>query len=216
LPIVFVQITDPVQAGFVNSLARPGGNVTGFTQFEYDIGGKWVELLRELAPRTERLVVPWDNTNAAGRGQLQKVRDAAATSAIEVVAVDVRQLEEVERAIMAAASRRNAGLIVLGSSFASAHRQQLAALAARFTIPAIYPYGHFVVSGGLMSYGPDTLDQFRRAAGYVHRILKGEKPAELPVQAPTKFELAIGLKTARTLGITVPPTLLARADKVIE
>jgi putative ABC transport system substrate-binding protein len=216
VPIVFVQITDPVQAGFVGSLARPGGNVTGFTQFEYDIGGKWVELLREIAPRTQRIVVAWDDTNAAGRGQLQIVRSAASSSAMDVMTVDVRQLSEVEKIVRAATSRGNAGLIVLGSSFASAHREQLTALAANNDLPAIYPYKHFVSGKGLMSYGPDTIEQFRQAAGYVHRILKGEKPADLPVQAPTKFELAINLKAARTLGITVPPTLLARADEVIE
>ena len=216
VPIVFTQTPDPVGAGFVASLAHPGGNITGFTQFDYSIGGKFLELLKEIAPRVRHAVVLRDAGDPAGIGQWAAIQTAAPSFAVELRPVDVRDASEIERGLTAFARGSNGGLIVTGSAPATVHRNLIIALAARHLLPAIYPFRYFVVGGGLISYGADPVDQFRRAAGYVDRILKGEKPADLPVQAPTKFELVINLKTAKALGLEVPPTVLARADEVIE
>jgi putative ABC transport system substrate-binding protein len=216
VPIVFVLVPDPVGSGFVESLARPGGNATGFTQFEFGLSGKWLELLKELAPRVTRAAILRDPIDPAGTGQFGAIRTAAASVGIEVRPVDVRDPAGIERSIEAFASVANGGLVITGSAPAGAHRNLIIALAARHRLPAVYPYRFFAAGGGLIAYGPDLIDQYRRAAGYVDRILKGEKPADLPVQAPTKYELVINLKTAKALGLTVPPTLLARADEVIE
>ena len=214
-PVVFVGAIDPVGSGLIASLARPGGNTTGFTLFEYAIAAKWLQLLKEIAPRISRVAVLRDPNIAAGIGQFAAVQTVAAMD-IELSAVDLERAEEIEHAIAAFAHHSNGGLIVTASGFGANHPDLLAALAARNKLPAIYPFRYFVTAGGLMSYGPDVVDPFRRAAGYVDRILKGEKPADLPVQAPTKHELVINLKTAKALGLDVPPTLLARADEVIE
>jgi putative ABC transport system substrate-binding protein len=216
VPIVFVSVIDPVGAGFVDSLARPGGNATGFTNFEYGISGKWLELLKQIAPDVTRAAVLRDPTSPAGTGQLGAIQSVAPSFGVELRPVDLRDAPEIERAVTAFARSANGGLIVTGSSFANIHRDLTIALAARHKMPAVYPARFFVTGGGLISYGPDRVDQYRRAASYVDRILKGEKPADLPVQAPTKYELVINLKTARALGLEVPPTLLARADEVIE
>jgi putative ABC transport system substrate-binding protein len=216
VPIVFTQVPDPVGAGYVQSLARPGGNATGFTLSEYGMAGKWLELLKEIAPRATRAMVVRDPSLQEGIGLWGAIQTAASSFGIEVSPVDVRDTGELERAIAAFAPSSTGGLIVTGSGFAIAHRQLIIALAARHRLPAVYPLRLFVASGGLISYGADSIDPHRRAASYVSRILKGEKPADLPVQNPTKFELVINLKTARALGLTLPPTLLARADEVIE
>ena len=216
VPIVFTGTPDPVGAGFVESLARPGGNITGFTMFEYGISGKWLELLKEIAPGTTRAAVIRDPAIAAGVGLWGAVQTAAPSFGIEVSPVNVRDASEIERAIAAFARGPNGGLIVTGSTLASVHRDLIVTLAARHKLPAVYSQRFFVAGGGLISYGPDIVDQYRAAAGYVDRILKGEKPADLPVQAPTKYELVINLKTAKALGLDVPPMLLARADEVIE
>ncbi len=216
VPIVFVTVIDPVGAGFVASLARPGGNATGFTMFEYGLSGKWLELPKEIAPRVTRAAVLRDPAIASGIGQFAAVQAVAPSLGVELSPVDVRDAGEIERAVTAFARGLNGGLIVTASGSASNHRQPIIALAARHRLPAVYSGRHFVIAGGLISYGPDLNDQFRRAAGYVDRILKGEKPADLPVQAPTKYDLAINLKTAKALGIEVPATVLARADEVIE
>jgi putative ABC transport system substrate-binding protein len=216
VPIVFVTVVDPVGSGFVDSLARPGGNITGFTLFEYSISGKWLELLKEIAPSTTRVAVIRDPALAAGGGQFGAVQAVAPSVGIDVTPVNVRDAGEIERAIMAFAHFPNGGLIVTGSTLATVHRDLIVALAARKKLPAVYTERYFAAAGGLISYGPDIVDQYRRAASYVDRILKGEKPADLPVQAPTKYELVINLKTAKALGLQVPPTLLARADEVIE
>jgi putative ABC transport system substrate-binding protein len=216
VPIVFVTVIDPVGAGFVASLARPGGNATGFTMFEYGMSGKWLELLKEIAPRVTRAAVLRDPAIASGIGQFGAVQAVAPSLGVEVSPVDVRDAGEIERAVTAFARVSNGGLIVTASGSALSHRQPIAVLAARHRLPAVYAGRQFVTAGGLISYGPELIDQFRRAAGYVDRILKGEKPADLPVQAPTKYDLVINLKTAKALGLTVPPTLLARADEVIE
>jgi putative ABC transport system substrate-binding protein len=216
IPIVFAIVVDPVGAGFVESLARPGGNATGFTIFEYSMSGKWLELLKEIAPRVTRAAVLRDPAVASGIGQFGAVQIVAPALGVQLTPVDVRDASEIERAIGAFARGSNGGVIVTAGTLATAHRELIAAVAARHKLPAVYFHRFFVAAGGLMSYGPDLLDQFRRAAGYVDRILKGEKPADLPVQAPTKYELVINLKTAKTLGIEVPPMLLARADAVIE
>jgi ABC-type uncharacterized transport system substrate-binding protein len=216
VPIVFVHVPDPVGAGFVDSLARPGGNATGFTLFEYSISGKWLELLKEIAPGVTRAAVIRDPAIASGIGQWGAIQTAAPSVGVEVSPVNVRDAGEIERAVAAFARASNGGLIVTGSALAQVHRDLIVRLAARHKLPAVYFERFFVTSGGLVSYGPDIVDQFRRAAGYVDRILKGEKPADLPVQAPTKYELVINLKTARALGLEVPATLLARADEVIE
>jgi putative ABC transport system substrate-binding protein len=216
VPIVFASIADPVGAGFVESLARPGGNATGFMNFEYSISEKWLELLKEMAPRMTRVAVLRDAAIAAGSGQLGAIQSAATRLGVELRPVGMRDADEIKRGLAAFASTSNGGLIVTASPLASVHRDLTATLAAQHKLPAISSNRNFVTAGGLMSYGPDRVDQSRQAAGYVHRILKGEKPAELPVQAPTKYELVVNLKTAKALGLEVPPTLLAIADEVIE
>jgi putative ABC transport system substrate-binding protein len=216
VPIVFTQVTDPVGAGFVDSLARPGGNATGFTLSEYGISGKWLELLKEIAPRVTRVAVLRDPDMAAGSGQLGAIQSVAPSFGVELSPVNVRDAPEIERAVAAFARSPNGGLIVSASGLAIVHRDLIITLAARHRLPAVYFARYFVTGGGLISYGSDNIDPHRRAAGYVDRILKGEKPADLPVQAPTKYELVINLKTAKALGIEVPPMLLARADEVIE
>ena len=216
VPIVFVVVIDPVGAGFVASLARPGGNATGFTIFEYGMSGKWLELLKQIAPRVTRAAVLRDPAVASGIGQFGGVQAVAPSLGVELSPVDVRDVGEIERAVTAFARSSNGGLIVTGSALALVHQDPIISLANRHRLPAVYWNRRFVTGGGLISYGPDTIDPFRRAAGYVDRILKGAKPADLPVQAPTKYELVINLQTAKMLGIDVPPTLLARADEVIE
>ena len=207
---------DPVGAGFVDSLSRPGGNATGFVQFEYSLSGKWLELLKQLAPGVTRAAVLRDPTITAGVGQFAIIQSVAPSVGVEVSPVNVRDAGEIERAVAAFARSSNGGLIVTTSALAVLHRDLIIALAARHKLPAVYYRRYFATSGGLISYGADLVEQHRRAAAYVDRILKGEKPADLPVQAPTKYELVINLKTAKVLGIEVPPTLLARADEVIE
>jgi putative ABC transport system substrate-binding protein len=216
VPIVFVVVIDPVGAGFVASLARPGGNATGFTLFEYGMSGKWLELLKEIAPRVTRAAVLRDPTIASGIGQFGAVQAVAPSLGVELSPVDVRDAPEIERAVTAFARSGNGGLIVTASPLANAHRDLIITLAARHKLPAVYGGRQYVTGGGLLSYGPDYIDQYRQAAGYVDRILKGEKPADLPVQAPTKYETVINLKTAKALGIVIPQTLLGRADAVIE
>jgi putative ABC transport system substrate-binding protein len=217
VPIVFVLVADPVGAGYVASLARPGGNTTGFTLFEYSLSGKWLELFKEIAPNLTRIAILRDPAIAAGIGQFAVIQAMAPPSlGVELSPIDVRDVGEIERDVAAFARESNGGLIVTASAGAATHSELIIMLAARHRLPAVYPFGYFVTSGGLISYGPDLNDQYRRAAGYIDRILKGEKAANLPVQAPTKYELAINLKTAKALGITVPGTLLARADAVIE
>jgi putative ABC transport system substrate-binding protein len=216
VPIVFTQTPDPVGAGFVDSLARPGGNATGFTSIEYGISAKYPELLREIAPRVTRAAVLRDPTIPQGIGQFAVIQSAAPPLGMELTPVSVRDAGEIERAVTEFARSSNGGLIVPGSALALVHRDLIIALAARQKLPAVYFGRYFVTGGGLLSYGADSIDPHRRAAGYVDRILKGEKPANLPVQNPTKYELVINLKTAKGLGIDVPPMLLARADEVIE
>ena len=216
VPIVFAFVGDPVGAGFVDSLARPGGNVTGFMTFEYSISGKWLELLKQIAPGVTRAAVLRDPAIPTGPAQFGVIQAAAPSLRVEVNPVNVRDAGEVERAVAAFARSGNGGLIVTASALASRHRDLIVTLAGQYKLPAVYPYRFFVAAGGLISYGPDLVDQFRQAAGYVDRILKGEKPADLPVQAPNKYELLINLKTAKALGLDVPPSLLARADEVIE
>ncbi len=216
VPIVFVLVPDPVGAGYVDSLARPGGNITGFMLFEYSIGAKWPELLKAIAPGVTRAAVFRDSGTAAGIGQWSAVQTAAQSLGMEVVPVNVRDSSEIERVVAVFARISNGALIVPGSASAVTHRDLIVALAARYKLPAVYFERFFVSAGGLASYGPDNVDAFRQAAGYVDRILKGEKPADLPVQAPTKYELVINLKTAKALGLTVPPSLLAAANEVIE
>jgi putative ABC transport system substrate-binding protein len=216
VPIVFVTVIDPVGAGFVANLARPGGNATGFTIYEYSMSGKWLELLKEIAPRVTRAAVLRDPAVASGIGQFGAVQIVAPSLGVELSPVDVRDAGEIERAVTEFARGLNGGLIVTGSAAAIVHRELIAMLAARHRLPAVYPGRYSVTAGGLISYGPDLIDQFRRAAGYVDRILKGEKPADLPVQAPVKYETVINLKTAKALGLEVPASVLARADEVIE
>jgi putative tryptophan/tyrosine transport system substrate-binding protein len=216
VPIVFTQTPDPVGAGFVDSLARPGGNATGFTLFEYGTSGKWLELLKEIAPGVTRAAVLRDAAIPQGSGQLGAIQSVAPSLGVELRPVDVHDAGEIERAVAAFAQSPNGGLIVTASGLANVHRELIIALAARYRLPAVYFHRLFVAAGGMVSYGPNSIDPHRRAAGYVDRILKGEKPADLPVQAPTKYELAINLKTAKALGLTVPDSLLARADEVIE
>jgi putative tryptophan/tyrosine transport system substrate-binding protein len=215
VPIVFVVVPDPVGGGFVNSLARPGGNATGFVQFEYGLSGKWLELLKEIAPRVTRAAVLRDAA-PAGTGQFGAIQSVAPSVGMEVSPVNIRDAGEIERAVADFARSPNGGVIVTGSALAQLHRNLIITLAARHKLPAVYFERFFVTVGGLISYGPDLVDQYRRAAGYVDRILRGEKPADLPVQAPTKYETVINLKTAKTLGLEIPPTVLARADEVIE
>jgi putative ABC transport system substrate-binding protein len=216
VPIVFAVVIDPIGAGFVASLARPGGNATGFTIFEYGMSGKWLELLKEIAPRVTRAAVLRDPVIASGIGQFAAVQAVAPSLGVELSPVDVRDAGEIERAVTAFARSSNGGLIVTASPLASRHRDLIIAIAARHRLPAVYGSRHFVTAGGLISYGPDYVDQFRQAAGYVDRILKGEKPADLPVQTATKNETAINLKTAKALGLTIPQSVLARVDEVIE
>jgi putative ABC transport system substrate-binding protein len=216
IPVVFVNLVDPVSGGFVESLARPGGNATGFLLFEYGISGKWLELLKEIAPRVTRVAVLRDPTQVSGVGQLGAIQSAASQLGVEFRPVGVRDAREIERGIIDFARGSNGGLIVTAGTQARDHRELIIGLAARYRLPAVYFNRLFVEAGGLISYGADTIDPLRRAANYVDRILKGEKPADLPVQAPTKFELVINLKTAKALGLEVPPMLLARADEVIE
>jgi putative ABC transport system substrate-binding protein len=216
LPIVFADISDPVGAGLVDTLARPGGNVTGFMIFEYTLSGKWLELLKEIAPQLVRAAVLRDSANPAGIAQFGAIQAVAQSLGVELRPVDIRDAGDIERAIAGFARLTNGGLIVTGSASVSVHHDLIVMLAARHKLPAVYSHRRMVIGGGLISYGPDYVDQFRRAAGYVDRILKGEKPADLPVQAPTKYELVINLKTAKAIGIDIPPTLLARADEMIE
>jgi putative tryptophan/tyrosine transport system substrate-binding protein len=216
VPIVFVTVIDPVGAGFVASLARPGGNVTGFTNYEYGTSGKWLELLKEIAPRVTRAAVLRDPAIASGIGQFGAIQALAPSLGMELSPIDIRDAGEIERAVTAFARALNGGLIVTGSVAAIVHRDLIATLAARHRLPAVYPGRYSVTAGGLISYGPDLVDQYRRAAGYVDRILRGEKPADLPVQAATKFELVINLKTAKALGLDLPASVLARADEVME
>src|SRR6516225_4670346 len=216
VPIVFTLVVDPVGASFVDSLARPGGNATGFLGSEYGMGAKWLELLKEISPRLKRAAVLRDPTTAAGAGQYGAIQSVAPSFGVELSPVNMRDADEIERIVTAFAHTSNGGLIVPGSAPAVVHRDLIIRLAARNKLPTVYFGRLFVTAGGLISYGTDFPDQYRRAAGYIDRILKGEKAADLPVQAPTKFELAINLKTAKALGLDVPPTLLARADEVIE
>jgi putative ABC transport system substrate-binding protein len=216
VPIVFTQTADPVGAGFVASLARPGGNATGFTNFEYGVSGKWLELLKQIAPRVARAAVLRDPTNPAGTGQWGAIQAVAPSFGVELSPIDLRDVGEIERAVTEFARGSNGGLIVTSSGLAMRHRELIITLATRHRLPAVYPFRFYATDGGLISYGPDSIDPHRRAATYVDRILKGEKPADLPVQVPVKYELAINLKTAKALGLTVPETLLARADEVIE
>jgi putative ABC transport system substrate-binding protein len=216
VPIVFAQVPDPVGAGFVTSLARPGGNATGFLTFEYGLSGKWLELLTQIAPGVTRAAVIRDPAQSAGIGQWGAIQAVAPSVRMLVSPVNVSDAGEIERDVAAFARGSNGGLIVTSSPSAGLHRDLIVTLAARHRLPAVYYQRVFVAAGGLISYGPDFIDQYRRAAGYVDRILKGEKPADLPVQAPTKYELVINLKTAKALGLDVPPQLLARADEVIE
>ena len=216
IPIVFALVPDPVGAGYVNSLAHPGGNATGFINFEYGIGAKWLELLKEIAPGVTRAAIIRDPTISAGIGLFGAIQSVAPSLGLEASAVNVRDAGEIERAVTTFARSANSGLIITGSALAVLHRRLIITLAARHKLPAVYFESGFVADGGLISYGANFVDQYRRAAGYVDRILKGEKPADLPVQTPTKYELMVNLKTAKALGLSVPPALLARADEVIE
>ena len=216
VPIVFVNVTDPVAGGFVESLARPGGNATGFASAEWGMSGKWLELLKQIAPHVKHAAVIRNPRVASGSGQYGAIQAVAPFLGMETSAIDARGAGEIERGIVALVSSSNAGLIVTANGTTLVHRDLIIALAARFRLPAVYWQRVFATSGGLISYGDDTTDQYRQAARYVGRILKGEKPADLPVQAPTKYEMVINLKTAKTLGLEVPTTLLARADEVIE
>jgi len=216
VPIVFTLGVDPVGAGFVDSLARPGGNTTGFMAYEFSIGGKWLELLKEIAPGVTRVAVLRDATQAFAMSLFAAMQAVAPSQGVEVIPVNMRNAGEIEQSVETFARSPNGGLIAAGSAAATRHRELILTLAARHKLPAVYWERFLVAAGGLMSYGPDLVEQFRQAAGYVDRIIKGEKPAELPVQAATKYALVINLKTAKALGIDVPPTLLARADEVIE
>jgi putative tryptophan/tyrosine transport system substrate-binding protein len=214
VPIVFVGIADPVGMGTVASLARPGGHITGFSAFEYGLSGKWLELLKEIAPRVTRVAVLRDLT--IGLGQLGAIQSVAPSLGLELTPIGVGDVGEIERTVAAFARSSNGGLIVTASTSAVIHRDLISMLAARHRLPAVYSFRYFVTAGGLISYGPNSIDPYRRAASYIDRILKGEKPADLPVQAPTKYETVVNLKTAKALGLEIPPTLLARADEVIE
>jgi putative ABC transport system substrate-binding protein len=216
VPIVFTVVNDPVASGFVESLARPGGNATGFMTFEYSLSGKWLELLKQIAPSVTRAAVFRDPAVASGAGQFGAIQAVASSLGVEVTPVSMRTAADIERTVVAFARSANGGLIVTAGVEAESHRDLIVTLATRHKLPAVYYSRNFVAMGGLASYGIDQVDLYRRAANYVDRVLKGEKPADLPVQAPTKYELVINLKTARALGLTVPPSLLARADAVIE
>jgi putative ABC transport system substrate-binding protein len=216
IPVVFVQVTDPVASGFVASLARPGGNATGFTLYEFGLSAKWLELLKEVAPRTRRAAVLRDPTLSGSIGHFGAMQSVAPSLGVELIPIGVRDAGEIERGLTQFGAEPNYGMIVLPGSLTVLHRKLIIAMAAKQHLPAVYPFRYHVADGGLISYGVDSLDPYRRAASYVDRILKGEKPADLPVQASTKYELVINLKTAKALGLDVPPTLLARADEVIE
>jgi putative ABC transport system substrate-binding protein len=216
VPIVFAAVTDPVGAGLVASLPQPGGNITGFLAFEYHLSGKWLELLKQIAPGMTRAAVIRDAATTAGIAQFGAIQTAAPTFGVEVTPVDARDADEIERAVTAFARSSNGGLIVTSSRFAFVHRDLIMTLAAQHRLPAAYPYRHYLIRGGLISYGPDQIYQYQRAASYVDRILRGEMPGHLPVQAPTKYELGINLKVAKALGLTVPNALLVAADEVIE
>jgi putative ABC transport system substrate-binding protein len=216
VPIVFANVTDPVGSSLVASLARPGGNATGFVTTEFGFSGKWLELLKELAPRVTRVAVLRSSAVASQIGLFGGIQSVAPSLGVELRPIDTRDASEIERGLTAFARGSNGGLIVTGSAPAAVHRDLIVALTARHLLPAIYPFRYFVMGGGLISYGADPVDQYRREAGYVDRILRGEKPADLPVQAPTKYELVINLKTAKALGLDLPATVLARADEVIE
>jgi putative tryptophan/tyrosine transport system substrate-binding protein len=216
VPVVFTIVPDPVGSGFVDSLSQPGRNATGFMQFEYGLSGKWLELLKEIAPSLTRAIVLWDPAITAGIGQFAIIQSVATSAGIDVKPLNLRDAGEIERAITAFAQAPNGGLILTSSALSVVHRDLIIALAARHKLPAVYFERFFVAVGGLISYGANFTDQYRSAAGYVDRILKGEKPADLPVQAPTKYELVINHKTAKALGLTIPPAVLARADEVIE
>ena len=217
VPIVFVTTIDPVGGGWIESLARPGGNVTGFSSYEFSISAKWLELLKDIAPDLKRVAVIRDASVPAGSGGFAAIQTGAASFNIELTPVGVRDADEIERGISRFATGPNGGLVVVGPpSSLVIHRDLIITLAARHKLPAVYPNRLFITHGGLMSYGADSIDQYHRSASYIDRILKGEKPADLPVQAPVRYQLVINLKTANTLGLTVPPTVLARADEVIE
>jgi putative ABC transport system substrate-binding protein len=216
VPIVFATVVDPVGSGLIDSLARPGGNATGFLLFEYSLGGKWLELLKQIAPTVTRVAVLRDTSTASGTGQFAAIQAVAPSLKVDVVPVNMLEAGDLERTVAAFARSPNGGLILTGSGLSVLHRDLIIALAARHKLPAIYYESFFVSAGGLISYGSDRVELYRLAAGYVDRILRGEKPADLPVQAPTKFELVINLKTAKALGLTVPPSLLASANEVIE
>ncbi|HEY1364102.1 MAG TPA: ABC transporter substrate-binding protein [Xanthobacteraceae bacterium] len=216
VPIVFAIVPDPVGGGFVNSLARPGGNATGFTLYEYGLAAKWLELLKEVAPGVRQVAVLRDAGLSVGVGQFGAIQSVAPSFGVELRPIDVRDAPEIERAITDFARSANGGLVVTGSASAVTHRETITALAARHKLPAVYSGRFYVMAGGLLSYGPDFVDQFRQAAGYVDRILKGEKPADLAVQEPTKYELVVNLKAAKAFGLSMPPSVLARADEVIE
>jgi ABC-type uncharacterized transport system substrate-binding protein len=216
VPIVFANVPDPVGSGFVESLSRPGGNATGFVQFEYNLSGKWLELLKQIAPSVTSAAILWDPAIIAGIGQFAVIQSVAPSLGVEVRAMNVRDAAEIERGVTTFARSSNGGLIVTASASAFINRDLIVTLAARYKLPTIYFQRLFVTEGGLISYGPNFLDQYRRAAGYVDRILKGEKPADMPVQAPTKYELIVNLKAAKAIGLSVPASLLARADEVIE
>jgi len=216
VPIVFTIVPDPLGSGFVESLSRPGGNATGFMMFEYSLSGKWLELLKEIAPNLTRAAVLRDPAIAAGTGQFAIIQSVAPSRGVEVIPLNMRDAAEFERAVAAFARSSNGGLIVTAGAAAIVRRELIIALAAQHKLPAVYPSRDFVTSGGLVSYAADFIDQWRRAASYVDRILRGEKPADMPVQAPTKYELVINLKAAKAVGLTVPPSVLARADEVIE
>ena len=216
VPIVFAAVADPVGAGYVSSLARPGGNATGFVLYEFGLSGKWLELLKEFAPGVTRVAVIRDASVSAGIGQFAAIQSVAPSFGVELTPVDVNEAAEIERAIADFARVPNSGLVVTGGALVLTHRKLIIALAARHKLPAVYNRRLYVDNGGLISYGSDVLEHFRLAAGHVDRILKGEKPADLPVQAPTKYETVLNLKTAKALGLTVPPSVLARADEVIE
>jgi putative ABC transport system substrate-binding protein len=216
VPVVFVGAADPVGAGFVDSLVRPGGNATGFTSYEYSVSGKWLELLKEIAPGVKRVAVLRDPAVSAGIGQFGSIQTAAASLGVELTPINVREATDIERSVTAFVRSGDGGLIVTTSAAVLAHRDLIIMLAAQHKLPAVYYASFYVTGGGLASYGPDYVDQYRRAAEYVDRILRGEKTADLPVQAPTKYDLVVNLKTAKALGLDVPPPVLARADRVIE
>jgi putative tryptophan/tyrosine transport system substrate-binding protein len=216
VPIVFAQVADPVSAGFVSSLARPGGNMTGFTNIEYSIGVKWLELLKEIAPQVTRVGIIRDPAVSAGIGQFAAIQSVARSFGVELSPLGGGNAADIESTVTGFARGSNCGLISVAIPLTSTHRKLIISLAVRHRLPAIYPFRFFVTDGGLISYGPDSIDPFRQAAGYVDRILKGEKPADLPVQAPTKYELIINLRTAKALGLDVPSSLLARVDEAIE